>query len=128
MSVYEPTCPHCGTSNNRDNDRCWSCRKSLTDKPNADRLRIRQLERELVDARNVQHHIVTMPGGSAVAAPCAISGCQYARPPESATPAAVVIVDAAGNSSVVLDSQFRAALTTGEHVLFARAYMNDSPK
>ena len=49
-----------------------------------------------------------------------------ARHPEAATPAAVVIVDAAGNSSVVLDSQFRAALTTGEHVLFARAYMNDS--
>ena len=43
-----------------------------------------------------------------------------ARHPEAATPAAVVIVDAAGNSSVVLDSKFRAALTTGEHVLFAR--------
>ena len=80
-----------------------------------------QLERELVDARNVQHHIVTMPDGSAVAAPCAISGCQYARPQESATPAAVVIVDAAGNPSVVLDSQFRAALTTGEHVLFSKS-------
>ena len=38
----------------------------------------------------------------------------------SATPAAVVIVDAAGNPSVVLDSKFRAGLTAGEHVLFAR--------
>ena len=85
----------------------------------------RQLKKELAEAKNVQRHIVTMPDGSTVAAPCAISGCQYARPQESATPAAVVIVDAAGNSSVVLDSQFRAALTTGEHVLFARAYMND---
>ena len=83
-------------------------------------LELRKRERELVDARNVQHHIVTMPDGSAVAAPCAISGCQYARPPESATPAAVVIVDAVGNPSVVLDSKFRASLTTGEHVLFAR--------
>ena len=54
-------------------------------------LELRQLKRELVDARNVQHHIVTMPDGSAVAAPCAISGCQYARATEAATPAAVVI-------------------------------------
>lgn len=84
----------------------------------------RQLEKELAEAKNVQRHIVTMPDGSTVAAPCAISGCQYAQRPEALTPAAVVIVDKDGKPSVVLDSKFCSTLTPGEHVLFAGDTMN----
>lgn len=73
---------------------------------------IKELERELAEEREAKVQWKE-EWRLAVAA-------KNAHLPESATPAAVVVVDAAGNSSVVLDSKFRAALTPGEHVLFAR--------
>lgn len=54
--------------------------------------KVRQLERKLAEAKEVQAHVVQMPDGSPVAAPCAISGCQYSA--LSATAATSLEVEA----------------------------------
>ena len=99
---------------------CAELEKAMSDTPRTEQL-LATIEGEKKDIWEALR--ILTDWGRCLERECA---SQEVRLPESATPAAVVIVDAAGNPSVVLDSQFRAALTTGEHVLFARAYMNDS--
>jgi hypothetical protein len=45
-----------------------------------------RLERELEESKQLQIHVVQMPDGSPVSAPCAISGCQMHAAPQEGEP------------------------------------------